>query len=353
MRIAIVNDLALAQHVLRRLVESVPGYSVAWVAADGAEAVRRTAVDRPDAILMDLIMPVMDGAEATRRIMAAGPCPILVVTASVGGNFGKVYEALGAGGLDAVQTPTFGSGGTVEGGEAVLVRLAKLERALKGVGSASCPSLPTSSAKADGGATELTLPPLLAVGASTGGPEAVAQVLSSLAPTPPGPVVVVQHIASDFAAGFADWLHNRTGLPTHVAKDAMVPSAGQVYIAATEDHLILRSDRRFAYTADPRAYPYRPSVDVFFESLAGAWPRPGVAVLLTGMGSDGARGLGRLKVLGWHTIVQDQATSVVYGMPRAAAERNAGCQTLPLSQIGPAVKARMTALAPGTSGWRG
>src|SRR6476469_6001923 len=142
MRIAIVNDLALAQAVLGRPVESVPGYQVAWTAADGAEAVRLAAADRPDVILMDLIMPVMDGAEATRRIMAASPCPILVVTASVGGNFGKVYEALGAGGLDAVQTPTFGPGGCVQGGAAILERLAKLERA---GGGASTTFFPVSA----------------------------------------------------------------------------------------------------------------------------------------------------------------------------------------------------------------
>ena len=135
MRIAIVNDLALARAVLRKLVESVPGYSVAWAAADGAEAVRQAAEDRPDAILMDLVMPVMGGEEATRRIMAASPCPILIVTASVGANFGRVYEALGAGGLDAMRTPTFGPDGRVQGGEAVLARLAKLGRAQSGVRS--------------------------------------------------------------------------------------------------------------------------------------------------------------------------------------------------------------------------
>src|SRR5947209_18108224 len=110
MRIAIVNDLALAREVLRRLVESVATYTVAWTAVDGAEAVRRAAADRPDAILMDLVMPVLDGAETTRQIMATAPCPILIVTASLGANFGRVYEALGAGGLDAVRTPTFGAG---------------------------------------------------------------------------------------------------------------------------------------------------------------------------------------------------------------------------------------------------
>ena len=351
MRIAIVNDLALAQAVLRKLVESVPGYHVAWTAADGAEAVRQAAADRPDVILMDLIMPVMDGAEATRRIMVASPCPILVVTASVGTNFGKVYEALGAGGLDAVKTPTFGPGGSVQGGEAILERMAKLERAARGASSIYSPppvgvdgnvALLPAGQRGEG---TPSLPPFLAIGASTGGPEAIAQVLAALAPPPPGPVVVVQHIAADFAAGFASWVQSRTGLPTQLIRYGATPVAGQVYVVGSDDHVILQPDRTFAHTPEPRAYPFRPSVDRFFESLALAWPRPGVAVLLTGMGSDGARGLGRLKELGWHTIAQDQATSVVYGMPRAAAERNSATQILPLPQIGPAVRARLDNLA--------
>jgi two-component system response regulator WspF len=341
MRIAIVNDLALAQAVLRRLVESVPGYTVAWTAVDGAEAVRKAAADCPDVILMDLVMPVMDGAEATRRIMVASPCPILIVTASLGANFGKVYEALGAGGLDAVKTPTFGPDGRVRGGEALLGRLAKLAPSRLSQTGLAWRDLTVSTPTAPAAAPPTALPPLLAVGASTGGPEAVAQVLSALAPVPPGPVVVVQHIAADFAPGLATWLQSKTGLPTRLAADGDSLQAGQVHVAGSNDHLVLRPERRFAYTPDPSAYPYRPSVDVFFESLTVAWPRPGVAVLLTGMGSDGARGLGSLRALGWHTIAQDQATSVVYGMPKAAAELNAATQILPLSQIGPAALARL------------
>jgi two-component system response regulator WspF len=340
MRIAIVNDLALAQVVLRRAVESVPGYSVAWTAADGGEAVRKAAADRPDVVLMDLLMPVMDGAEATRRIMAASPCPILIVTASLGANFGKVYEALGAGGLDAVKTPTLGPGGQVRGGEALLARLAKLARTSR-VGGETAPHPPPPHLSH----SPLRLPPLLALGASTGGPEAVAQALACLAPAPPGPVVVVQHIAADFAAGFAGWLQGRTGLPTGVAVPGDAPAPGRVYVAGSDDHLALGPDRRFLYTAEPKDYPYRPSVGVFFASLAATWPGPGVAVLLTGMGNDGAGGLAALKGRGWHTIAQDQATSVVYGMPKAAVELNAAVEVLPLPQIGPVIRARLTALA--------
>ena len=132
MRVAIVNDLALAREVLRRLVLSVPGYTIAWTAVDGAEAVDRAGRDRPDVILMDLVMPVMDGVEATRRIMAASPCPILLVTSSVSGNFNKVYEAMGHGGLDAVNTPTLGPDGQVRDSEGLLARLAKLGRSRRG-----------------------------------------------------------------------------------------------------------------------------------------------------------------------------------------------------------------------------
>jgi len=260
---------------------------------------------------------------------------VLIVTASLGANFGKVYEALGAGGLDAVKTPTFGPGGQVRGGEALLARLARLR-----TGDGGLPAPEKLTGRKPQAAAGV---PLLALGASTGGPEALAQVLAALAPAPPGPVVVVQHIAVAFAAGFASWLQGRTGLPTGVALAGDAPAPGRVYVAGSDDHLVMGPDRRFAYTAEPKDYPYRPSVSVCFTSLAAHWPGPGVAVLLTGMGNDGARGLAELKALGWHTVAQDRATSVVYGMPKAAAELNAAAEVLPLPQIGPAVRGYLTA----------
>jgi two-component system response regulator WspF len=322
--------------VLRRLVLSVPGYSVAWTAENGEEAVRKAAQDRPDAILMDLVMPVLDGAEATRRIMAQGPCPILLVTSSVSGNFNLVYRAMGHGGLDAVNTPTFGPGNTIRDGEGILARLAKLARA----GQAPPAVSPTAAGAGAASPADPALPFVVALGASTGGPEALAQILKSLPPRFPAAVVAVQHIAADFAPGLARWLAGQGHLPVRPARDGDEPRPGEVLLAGSDDHLVLRPDRRLAYTADPVDYPYRPSVDVFFHSLASAWPRPGVAVLLTGMGSDGALGLLRLRRLGWHTIAQDQASCVVYGMPKAAADRGAACQVLPLAQIPEAVLGR-------------
>src|SRR4051812_26513107 len=185
MRVAIVNDLGLARQVLRQLVLSVPGDTVAWMAPDGAEAVRLAAQDRPDVILMDLLMPVLDGVECTRRIMAASPCPILVVTSTVKGTFDKVYDAMSSGALDAVDTPVLGTAGDLTGGGELLTKIAtigKLTARTKratGVHRALTPSTPSQQLRRH----LREVPLLLAIGASTGGPRAIADVLAALGPT--------------------------------------------------------------------------------------------------------------------------------------------------------------------------
>jgi two-component system response regulator WspF len=334
MRIAIVNDMALAREVLRRLVLSAPGHEVAWMAEDGAVAVRKAAQDRPDLILMDLIMPVLDGVEATRRIMAQSPCPILLVTSSVTGNFNMVYRAMGYGGFDAVNTPTLGPDGAVRDGEGILARIAKLARVQQNPESTVWKPAPATDSGAGSRRVSVSgLHPILALGASTGGPDALACILNALPPGFPAGVVVIQHIAAEFGPSLANWLQGRTSLPVRLACDGGAIEPGEVTLAATNDHLVMRPDRSLAHTTDPVDYPYRPSIDVFFNSLAAAWPRPGIAVLLTGMGSDGAHGLLQLRQLRWHTITQDQASCIVYGMPKAAVDIQAASQVLPLSHI--------------------
>jgi chemotaxis response regulator CheB len=182
----------------------------------------------------------------------------------------------------------------------------------------------------------------VALGSSTGGPEALARVLGGLPAGFPAAVVIVQHIAAAFAPGLAFWLHGRAALPVRLARAGDEPRPGEVLLAATDDHLVLRPDRRLAYTPDPVDYPYHPSADAFFGSLAAHWPRPGVAVLLTGMGSDGARGLAGLRRAGWLTLAQDEASCVVYGMPKAAVECGAACQVLPLSHLAAAIRNAIT-----------
>ena len=335
MRIAIVNDLSLAREVLRRLVLSVPGYTIAWIAEDGDDAVRKAAADRPDAVLMDLVMPRLNGVEATRQIMKQTPCPILVVTATIPGHYELVIQAMGAGALDAVETPVFGPGGAIQNGNPLLARLAKLADANRGVTWTGIQTAKRAEA------VTADHSPLVLIGSSTGGPEALASVLSALPPDFPAAVLIVQHIAAEFAPSLAAWLAARCRLPVRTACDGDIPTPGTVLLAASNDHLEVTSDMKLRYTASPAAYPYRPSVDVLFTSAGTVWPRVGVAVLLTGMGSDGAEGLLRLRSLGWHTIAQNEQTCVVYGMPKAAAERRAANEMLPLAQIGPTVVAKI------------
>ncbi len=330
MRVAIVNDLALAREVLRRLLLSSPDYRIAWTAGDGLEAVRKAAEDTPDAILMDLVMPGMDGIEATRRIMKDNPCPILLVTSSVSGNYGMVYEAMGHGGLDAVNTPTLDRDGKVRDGQGLLVRLAQLANARR------VSSVPLA-ASTPSGRPAREAPPLLALGASTGGPEALARIVAALPTEFPTATVIIQHIGVDFVPSLVGWLQGRSRLRVRPAAAGDTPQVGEILVAASNDHLILNRDGRLAYREEPKDYPYRPSVDVFFASLAAHWPNPGAAALLTGMGADGARGLLHLRQAGWLTLAQDKSTSVVYGMPQAAAQLGAARHILPLSDLTQAI----------------
>ena len=330
MRIAIVNDMALACEALRRVVKSDPAHDVVWIARDGAEAIERARQDRPDLILMDLMMPKVDGAEATRRIMAESPCPILVVTATVRGHMNKVYEAMGHGALDAVDTPTLGPAGELAGASALLGKIAVVAK-LIGQPLARC-AQPAASAE-----TRYATVPLVLFGASTGGPNALAEIVGGLPRAWDACALVVQHVDAAFAPGLAQWLTGRTGLRVELAEEGDRPAPGRLLLAATNDHLVMTSDRRLSYAVEPKDLCFRPSVDILFASVAAHWPDPGVAVLLTGMGRDGAEGLHKLRRLGWHTIAQDEATSVVWGMPRVAVERGAAAQVLPVGAIAGAV----------------
>jgi two-component system, chemotaxis family, response regulator WspF len=312
---------------------------LAWVALDGEDAVARCAADTPDLILMDLIMPKMDGVEATRRIMASTPCAIVIVTANVDDNCSKVFEAMGAGALDAVNTPVLESPDATtypDGTNGAAALLAKIETIRKLIGAAPpnrpAPPLNHSVEHQDGSSG-----PLVVIGASAGGPAAVAKVLSQLPADFSAPIVVVQHVDSQFSRGLADWLDCQTPLQVRLAQGDDRPSAGVVLLAANDNHLVFESPTRLSYTRYPLESSYRPSVDVFFKSVATLWRGDVVGVILTGMGRDGAEGLRALHEKGHHTIAQDRATSAVYGMPKAAAELQAAAEILPLEQIGPRI----------------
>ena len=323
-----MNDETLAVEALRRAIMTTPEYTIAWVARDGAEAVRRCRTERPDVILMDLLMPVMDGVEATRRIMIASPCAILVVTADVTRNMSKVFAALGAGALDVVSTPTL-TAGTRDASAAAL--LAKI-RLIGVLGVTYAPAPAVAMATGEQAATAL-----IAIGASAGGPPAVAHVLRDLSATLPAAVLVVQHVDAEFVDSMAEWFDSQCSLIVRVAREGVKPAVGCAYLAAGDVHLVIKSDGRLAYQAEPLDAPYRPSADVLFTSIAENWRGVAIGVVLSGMGRDGALGLKKLRATGARTIAQDESSSAVYGMPRAAAELSAATDVLPISQIGPLI----------------
>lgn len=335
MRIGIVNDMALAREALRRVVASAPGLTVAWAAKDGSEAVACNRGDPADLILMDLFMPHMDGVEATRQIMTTCPTPILVVTATVTGHIGKVYEAMGHGALDAVDTPTLGAKGDLSGAVTLLGKIDTIRQLI-----AAPADILQAAAPLESGLQRRT-GELLLFGASTGGPSALKDILRWLPRPLKTPVVIVQHIDSAFADGLATWLTEHSGFQVTVALEGESLTPGKVVLAGTNDHLVLDAGGRLHYTSAPMEMAYRPSVDVFFDSIAKHSRSVGVAVLLTGMGRDGALGLLKLKQRGWHTIAQDEKTSVVWGMPRAAVECGAATEVLPLTGIAAAIAAHL------------
>lgn len=334
MRIAIVNDTLMAVEAVRRTLMRSGKHELAWIARNGAEAVEMCTQDRPDLVLMDLIMPVMDGVKATRQIMANTPCPILIVTASIEGNSGRAFDALGAGALDVVKTPIFDSPGTNIEDDPLLSKISSLGQLIGDIGSDSKGS---SEPQAD-----IRKPKcaecLIAIGASAGGPAALAEILSHLTSGFLPAIVVIQHVDEEFARGLADWLSAQSPLPIRVAREGDQPESGVVLLAGTSDHLVFVNSKTIGYTVVPQMHSYRPSVDAFFNSIVLHWRKPVVGVLLTGMGRDGAHGLKALRDAGCHTIAQDAETSAVYGMPKAAAALDAAVEILSLPKIAPRLK---------------
>ncbi|MFC0131626.1 chemotaxis response regulator protein-glutamate methylesterase [Massilia eurypsychrophila] len=331
MKIGIANDVAMAAEALRRAVVASREHEVLWVARNGKEAVRLCAESRPDLVLMDLTMPELDGVEATRRIMQASPCAILIVTARPQDNVSQVFRALGAGALDVTATPELSAAGGDTALLAKIKTIGKLIRVSAG-DQAPAPAPPIAGA---------AIRHLLAIGASTGGPGAIAKVLAGWTPAPGTAIVVVQHIDANFAGHFAKWLGEQIAMPVRAIDDGDALEAGVVLVARTNDHLTLSPRHRLHYHAHPLDYAYRPSVDVFFRCVAAHWAKDATGLLLTGMGRDGASGLLAMRQAGKATIAQDQASSAVYGMPRAAAELDAAERIMSLEDISGALRSKI------------
>jgi two-component system response regulator WspF len=319
MRIGILNDRPVDADVLRRALALRRDSEVVWVAPTIDAAMALCDVGAPDLILVD-VAGTVDGVAATRQIRAVAASAVLIVTSSVEAHADRVFEAMGEGAIDAVDAPPANEEWPAAA-SAFLSKMDTVAHLIKApVSLAETPAMPRT---------------LVALGASAGGPATLAELLHDLPNPFPAALVVVQHVEPQFVHGMAAWLCRHTSLPVGLARDGDRPAVGTVLIAGTGEHLVLKGPERLGYTPDPADLAYRPSIDVFFTSVARHWKGDAIGVLLTGMGTDGAAGLKAMRNRGFHTIAQDQTTSLVYGMPKAAARMDAAVDILPLQRIAP------------------
>jgi len=321
--VLVADDSELFRDVLSRVIAAEPGFEVVAAAADGNEAARLARDLKPDVITMDLNMPDADGFSGIARIMAETPTPILVLTVNREEAVG--FRALSLGALDILEKPSPTSNlddyGALLRSRLRLLAGVKVIRHLRGLRNRRVPE-----------ARPVARPELVAIGASLGGPRALAALLRALPATFPAPIAVVQHIADGFTEGLANWLGQESRLEVREARDRDVLRPGLVLLAPTGRHLVVFQGLARLSDAPP-VDSFRPSVTPLFRSAAEAYGIRACGVILTGMGRDGAEGLKALKRAGGHTIAQDEATSAVYGMPRAAIETGAVDQVLPLDEI--------------------
>jgi two-component system chemotaxis response regulator CheB len=329
-KVLIADDSLLTRMVLKDLLAKDPEIRVIAEVSDGRQAVAETDRLRPDLVIMDVMMPVMDGLEAVTEIMAGCPTPILVLSANVDPTDSRsAFNAIQRGALDIMEKP---QGVVTEAFEEIAARLVEKVKFLARVKvihhfRRQRPPLSRLAPPGDGPRN------ILAIGASTGGPKAVMRLMKELPRDSKARVLIVQHIASGFAPGFAEWLDRESSFRVRLAHDGDPLETGVALVAPNNVHLEVKDER--VHLADtPPVNCCRPSVDVLYRSLAsGALAPSVVAVLLTGMGRDGADGMAALKQRGSYTIAQDETTSAVFGMPKAAIALGVVDQTLPLSAI--------------------
>jgi two-component system chemotaxis response regulator CheB len=340
-RVLVVEDSLTVRKRLVSILSSDSEIELVGEAEDGKRGIEICQQCRPDVVTMDMMLPVMTGLAATEYIMAHCPTPILVVSASINrGELFKIYDALAAGAVDVLEKPN----GTEPDGDwesrflSTVKLVAKIRvithprGRLMGLRGRAAVSAPQRRDKP--GAEQKYR--LAAIGASTGGPGAIVEILRGLPASFQLPILFVLHINAPFDMAFAEWLDAQTGRRVAHAQDgAPVSSAiGRVVMAPGGRHLVVR-DRRLRLTVDPERNSCRPSVDLLFESVAAEYGADAAGCLLTGMGRDGAFGLLKMREAGGLTIAQDDSTSVIYGMPREAAALGAATEILRLGDIAP------------------
>jgi two-component system chemotaxis response regulator CheB len=330
-RVLVVDDSAFMRSVLRRFLTE-GGLEVAGVARDGDEAIAQVAALRPDVVTLDVEMPRRDGLETLRAIMAAQPTPVVMVSSLTTAHAAVTLEALAAGAVDFVAKPT---GPDLEAVRAQLVRTVQAAararlRPLAGGPVRRAVLGPGRAARGYG---------LVVIGCSTGGPQALRQVVPALPADLPAPVLVVQHMPAGFTAALAERLDREAALRVREAAHGDRLEAGQVLVAPGGRHLVVTAAGRVALHDEPPEHGVRPAVDVTLRSVARHAGGDAVVAILTGMGSDGAAGAGQVRRLGGYVLAEAEETCAVYGMPRAVWELGAADRQVPLPEMAAAIVA--------------
>jgi two-component system, chemotaxis family, protein-glutamate methylesterase/glutaminase len=332
-KVLVAEDSVVVRMLLVHLLESDPGIEVVGQVGDGQAAVEFVQATPPDAVLMDIHMPRMNGFEATRRIMETQPVPIVVCSATADTRDVVVaFQAMEAGAIACIEKPLGSAWGDDKAKAAHLVETVRLmsevqvirRTATGGPRLAAPPRLPprvSASIRAVG------------IGASTGGPTVLQTILSGLPADFAAPILVVQHLTPGFLPGLVAWLGASTPLAVRIANDGEYPEAGHVYLAPDDAHMGLSTTGAVALSRTEHESHVRPAVSHLFRSLTRVHGARAVGVLLTGMGRDGADELRAMRVRGATTIAQDEASSVVHGMPGVAIALGAASMVLPAGQI--------------------
>jgi two-component system chemotaxis response regulator CheB len=333
-RVLVVDDSAYVRKVVREMLSRSPFLEVVGIARDGAEALELVEQLRPDVVTLDLNMPGCDGLEFLRRQMARRPLPVVVV--SVASESGElVMQALDAGAVDVVQKPTALATDRVFEIAADLVAKVKAAAAARVPVPAAAPATPPATATPRAGRTDI-----LVVGVSTGGPQALKRLIPLLPADFPIPVAIVLHMPVGYTELFARSLASVSRLPVSEARDGEPLRPGSVLVAAAGYHLsvVRRADRVVSrFSLQPLDTPHRPAVDVLFRSAAEVFGDRTLAVVLTGMGSDGTAGAGWVKAQGGRVFTEAEETCVVYGMPRSVAEAGLSDASIPLDRMAQAI----------------
>lgn len=335
-KVLVAEDSTVVQKLIVSILEREPGIRVAGIAENGARAVEMACSLKPDIITMDIRMPKLDGFEATKQIMNCCPTPIVIVSASLPRDMDATFSAVKAGALMVIEKPHGLTSADYENTRSSLVSTIKLMSAVRVVRRwHEGPIKPERLAMKKPSAKVATK--IVAIGASTGGPTALSQVLRRLPKEFSVPILVVQHITPGFGAAFAEWLGGESGLEITVPYSGLPLAANGVYLAPDNHHMGVTAAGRIVLTESSNYNHHKPSINHMFESVAKAYGAEAIGVILTGMGEDGAQGLKEVQLAGGRTIAQDEKTCVVFGMPKVAISLGAADRVVSIEDVAGAI----------------